>query len=178
MNGSVRRSPLALARRLADLLNTAAAVVGGLALASGLLVIFYDVVARAFGHPLRGSPDIIQMSFVLIVFGSIPMCERVGGNVKMDLFEPFFSKRLNRIFDFIGTAIGATVFGLLAWRMWASAQLSILLDLATNILRIPKMPFQIAVVAFCLIVAFSMVIHLAEMILGKDAKDPSELSST
>lgn len=178
MNTSVRKSPLALARRFADLLNTAASVVGGLALASGLLVIFYDVVARAFGHPLKGSPDIVQMSFVLIVFGSVPMCERLGGNVKMDLFEPFFSPRLNRVFDFIGTVIGAVVFVLIAWRMWASAQLSIMLDLATNVLRIPKMPFQMAVVAFCLIVAFSMIVHLAEMIFGKDAQTSAEPHST
>ena len=102
-----------MARQGVDLLVTLSAWVGGLGLAAGLGVVLYDVIARAFGHPLSGSPDIVQMCFVVIVFGCVPLCERTAGNVRLDLLETLFPPALNRVFDLIATVGFYSVLGYL-----------------------------------------------------------------
>lgn len=172
------RNAVALARRVANALVTASAVVGGLALLASLLVILADVIGRSLDHPISGSPDIIQLCFVLIVFGSVPICERTGGNVRMDLFDSSFSASANRLFDYFAVISGVVLFALIAWRMWESAKLSMMLDLSTNVLRIAKAPFQICVTVACLIVAFSMLVQLIEMLTGADASATDQTGET
>ncbi|MCA0849463.1 MULTISPECIES: TRAP transporter small permease [Rhodobacterales] len=167
-----RRDLLVVARQGVDLLVTLSAWVGGLGLAAGLGVVLYDVIARAFGHPLSGSPDIVQMCFVVIVFGCVPLCERTAGNVRLDLLETLFPPALNRVFDLIATALGAALFVLIGWKCWEAAQISRMLNLGTNVLRIPKAPFQIAITLASGIAALSMVLHLIEIALGR-AQSPA-----
>ncbi|MCW1932297.1 TRAP transporter small permease [Pararhodobacter zhoushanensis] len=168
---ATRNSPLVWARRVVDVFVTASAWIGGAGLAAGLAVVLVDVIGRAFGHPLSGSPDIVQMCYVVIVFGCVPLCERTAGNVRLDLLEPFFPAPLNRVFDFIATALGMMLFVLIGWKCWEAAQISQMLNLATNVRRIPKAPFQIGVTVACAIVVCSMLVHLFEIAVGKTDAD-------
>jgi len=165
---------LRLARKIADIFINISAVFGGAALFAGLAVILVDVVGRLFGAPLRGSPDLVQMAFVLMVFGGIPYCDRIGGNVAVDLLEDYFSPDLNRLFIILGNIIGAVVFALLAWQLWESSKLSNMLNLSTNILFLPKAPFQYAAVALCIITCISQALRVVELACGAPlpASDP------
>lgn len=159
---------LRLARRIADVAINISAVLGGAALFAGLLVVVVDVVGRLMGAPLRGSPDLVQMAFVLMVFGGIPYCDRVGGNVAVDLLESWFSPGVNRLLFILANATGAVIFALLAWQLWESSKISNMLNLSTNILFLPKAPFQYAAIAFCLITCASQIIKVIEFVQGAE----------
>ena len=158
-------------RRAADLLIEAAAAIGALALLVEVAVILVDVVGRALGAPLFGSQDITTMAMVVLVFGPMALCDRLGGHVAVDLLEQRFPPALNRAIDIAVALLGAAIFLALAWAVWDSAVLSAMLNLSTNLLRLPKAWFQYALIAFSLIAALGLALRAAELaISGRDVR--------
>ncbi len=146
-------------RVLADWLATFAASLGALALALILLTTLVDVSGRYFGKPLYGAQDLVKMLSVFVVFGGMAYCERRGGHVSVDLFAAWFSPRTNHRLIVAGQFIGAIVFAFIAWQVFESSTLSRTLNLATNILQLPRAPFQIAVGLLCGLTSFAMAVR-------------------
>ena len=155
---------LAAADKIVDRLASLSAIVSVAALVFGTSVILVDIIGRIFGMPLSGSSDLIESSFVLIVFGGLPLCDRNGGNVAVDLLENTFSLRANHLFLIFANVIGVVLFTLMSWQMWQATEISRLLNSTTNMLNIPKVPFQYAATAFCAFVALGMVMRIIQMI--------------
>lgn len=150
-------------RTFADRLIGLSATIGALALIVEVGVILVDVIGRAFGHPMYGSQDLITMVMVILVFGAMALCDRNGGHIAVDLFERYYPPLMNRIIDVVAALMGAVIFVALAWAVWESAKLSTMLNLSTNLLRLPKAWFQWALVGFCLLTAFGMALRALEL---------------
>ena len=149
----------ALLTRWADRLISLSAFVGTLGLLAEVIVILADVIGRYFGAPLIGAQDISQMAMVLVVFGGMALCDKVGGHVSVDVFERLFPARVLWLGDVLAPFLGAAIFCAIAWTVWESAALSRMLNLATNIIYLPKAWFQYAVVAMSLITALGMLLR-------------------
>ena len=162
---------LAQMRTWADRLIGLSANLGALGLLVEVIVILVDVVGRAFGSPLFGSQDITTMSMVILVFGGMAACDRQGGHIAVDLFEPRFSSSFNRFIDILAALLGAMIFAFIAWAIIESAKLSVMLNLSTNLLRLPKAWFQWGLASFAILTAFSMALRSAELTLsGRDVR--------
>lgn len=166
---------LTLAMRWADRLIHASALAATLALILEVLVILLDVIGRYFGKPLTGAQDISQMAMVILVFGGMAWCDRTGGHISVDLFERVFPDWLNRLSDVLSALLGALVFAGIAWTVHESAALSRMLNLATNIIYLPKAWFQYAVVVFSVITALGMLLRAIGLVFG-DRQDHTESS--
>ena len=152
------------ARKLADRPISLSAAIGALGLIFEVVVILIDVIGRAFGKPLYGSQDLTVTAMVILVFGAMALCDRNGGHVAVDLFERYYPPAMNRAIDVIAAALGAAIFLALAWAVWESARLSVMLNLSTNLLYIPKAWTLWAMVAFCLLTAFGMGLRAVELV--------------
>lgn len=158
-------------RTWADRLIGLSANLGALGLLVEVIVILVDVVGRAFGSPLFGSQDITTMSMVILVFGGMAACDRQGGHIAVDLFEPRFPSSFNRFIDILAALLGAVIFAFIAWAIIESAKLSVMLNLSTNLLRLPKAWFQWGLASFAILTAFSMALRSAELTLsGRDVR--------
>ncbi len=158
-------------RNLADRLIGLSATIGALGLLFEVGVILFDVIGRAFGHPLYGSQDLVTMAMVILVFGAMALCDRMGGHIAVDLFERYYPGALNRLIDVLSALLGAVIFLSLAWAVWDSAKLSIMLNLSTNLLNLPKAWFQGALCVFAVLTALGMALRAAELILtGRDIR--------
>lgn len=158
-------------RTLADRLIGLSAAIGSTALILIVVVILVDVVGRAFGNPLYGGQDITTMAAVILVFAPMALCDRMGGHISVDLFERYFPDRMNRAIDISVAAIGAVIFATLAWATWASAKLSVMLNLSTNLLYLPKAYFQWAAIAFMLLAALGLALRAVELATtGRDVR--------
>jgi TRAP-type C4-dicarboxylate transport system permease small subunit len=150
-------------RRFADRLIGLSALIG----AGGLLVIaitiMIDVIGRGMGRPLYGSQDIVTMSMVLLVFGGMAICDRTGGHITVDIFERHFPDWFNRLIDILAALLGAAIFALIAWAVLESAALSVMLNLNTNLLNLPKAWFQWALAGFAALTAFGMALRALEL---------------
>ena len=158
-------------RTVADRLISLSAAIGAIALVVEVGVILVDVVGRAFGHPMFGSQDIITMTMVLLVFGGMALCDRKGGHISVDLLERRFPRVINRSIDIASALLGAVIFVFIAWAVWESGKLSQMLNLSTNLLKLPKVWFQWALCGFALLTAFGMALRALELALsGRDLR--------
>lgn len=158
---------LARISRIADRLIGLSALIGTIGLLLEVAVILVDVVGRNFNAPLFGAQDITQMAMVLIVFGGMAICDRVGGHISVDIFEKSFPHWLNRAGDLASAALGTVIFFGIAWTTWESAALSRLLNLSTNIIYLPKAWFQYVVIVMCLITALGMALRTISIVTRK-----------
>ncbi len=168
---------LAHLRHTADRLIGLSAAIGALGLLIEIAVILADVIGRAFGHPLFGSQDLITMTMVILVFGGMALCDSKGGHIAVDLLEPVFPARLNRLINIGSALLGAVIFGFIAWAVWESAKLSEMLNLSTNLLRLPKAWFQWALCGFAILTSFAMALRAVEMALSGGAPRSGETMS-
>lgn len=145
--------------RLTDGLIALSAFIGtaGLIFVTGVIVA--DVVGRNMGLPLYGAQDLVTMTMVLIVFGGMALCDRTGGHIAVDILQPWFSDRLNRAIDILAALLGAAVFAMIALAVWRSAALSQMLNLSTNLLRLPVAWFQYALVGLSLVSALALTLR-------------------
>jgi TRAP-type C4-dicarboxylate transport system permease small subunit len=162
-------------RHLADRLIGLSATIGAMGLIVQVTVILIDVVGRAFGRPLYGSQDLITMSMVILVFGGMALCDRQGGHIAVDIFEPRFSPRLQPLHRHRVALTGAVIFVFIAWAVWDSAKISQMLNLSTNLLRLPKAWFQWALCGFSLLAAAGLLLRAAELaVSGRDVRREPE----
>jgi TRAP-type C4-dicarboxylate transport system permease small subunit len=152
-------------RRVADRLIGLSALIG----ATGLLVIataiMIDVIGRYMGQPLYGGQDIVTMSMVLLVFGGMAICDRTGGHITVDIFERHFPGWFNHLIDILAALLGAVIFALITWAVLESASLSVMLNLKTNLLGLPKAWFQSALAGFAALTALGMALRAVELAL-------------
>lgn len=154
-------------RKTMDRLVSLSAIIGTLGLLFVVGVIVVDVVGRNFGAPLYGSQDLVTMTMVLIVFGGMALCDRNAGHIAVDIFEKAFSPGLNRVIDIVSALLGAVIFLLIAYTVFQSAKLSELLNLSTNLLKLPTGWFQYALCALSVVSAVAMILRAAALISGK-----------
>lgn len=153
-------------RRIADRLINLSAIVGAAGLLVEVAVILVDVIGRTFGRPLFGSQDVTTMTMVIVVFGGMAICDRKGGHIAIDVFERFFSATFNRLIDSASALLGSAIFLTMAWAVNESAQISVMLNLSTNLLVLPKAWFQWVLCAFALLTAFGMLLRAIELAAG------------
>ncbi len=158
-------------RKVADRLIGLSAAIGSTGLIFAVIVILIDVVGRALGSPLYGGQDITMMTMIVLVFAPMALCDRLGGHIAVDLFEPYFPAAMNDVIDIIAALLGATIFAALAWATWDSAILSQMLNLSTNLLYLPKAWFQWAMIAFLMLAALALMLRAVELALsGRDIR--------
>jgi len=156
---------LATVQKGADGLTRLSALIATLGLITEVVVILVDVIGRYFGAPLKGAQDISEMAMVVLVFGAMALCDKVGGHISIDLFENAMPRWMVRSGDIASALIGAAIFLGIAWTTWQSAELSKMLNLATNIIKLPKVWFQYFILVASLITAAAMILRAISLIL-------------
>jgi len=140
------------------MLVMALAIASGVAVLAMMTLICADVSARAFGRPVTGSYDIVQMLGLIAIAGALPYTTAVKGHVAV---EYFFNKlpRVGRtLIDTLMRLLMIALFALLAqqsvnyaWRLQASGEVS-----ATLQWPVFWMPL---VLAFCSGASALVVLH-------------------
>ena len=162
---------LASLRTWADRLISLSAALGSIGLIFVTLVILIDVIGRGIQNPLYGSQDLMTMTLVIVIFGGMAICDRQGSHVAVDLLENYFPDALNRAVDILSALLGALIFVALAYTVYESAKISTMLNLSTNLLRLPKAWFQWGLCSLSLLTAVAMLLRAVELsISGRDVR--------
>lgn len=161
----MRHTPTYVTRML-DGLVSLSSIVGTLALIFIIIVTLVDVTGRLFGVPLSGAQDLSEMTMVVVVFGGMALCDKQGGNISVDIFEDKFSEKMNYCLNIIGWLIGCAIFSAIGYTMIGAAEMSRLLNLSSNILGLPKEPFQYAVAFFAFLTALAMFARVVTAFLN------------
>jgi TRAP-type C4-dicarboxylate transport system permease small subunit len=126
----------------------------------GLLgLVLFDVLMRyALRLPFLGAYEMTELAMVVIVFLALPYCAATGGHVAVDLLAPLLDRPGWRWLTVANHLAGAALMAVIAWQATLYAIGSGQRGEATNMLGIPKLPFEF-VTAFCSAV-FAVVLLL------------------
>ncbi len=135
----------AFERRLDQVLRLLAHA-GGLVLAGLAVLVIYEICARYFfGRPFRGGFEMTELAMSVIVACGLPYTAIQRGHVSVDIFSKFLDRPSMRWLNFGIHALGAIVLGTLAYQSFGYAMKSYGYGDVSNMMRIPKPPFQFAV---------------------------------
>ncbi|HXV79640.1 MAG TPA: TRAP transporter small permease [Candidatus Binatia bacterium] len=135
----------------------------------GLVV--YEVVMRyVVGRPVFGGFEITELAMVLIVSFGLPYCAITGGHVSVDVFSRFLDRPSLRWLNALVHLAGAALLAVVAWRATLYAVGSYQWGDLSNMLQIPKYPFQLAIAGSAAL--FALVLVLQAIRAARGTTDP------
>jgi len=139
---------------LAFSLNTLAA----LTLFSLMLITCIDVVGRyVFNHPLTGSTELTEIAVGIIVFSAFPIISWRREHIVVDIFDGFFSSKMDFIRTVIIHAISAIALFFLGQRIILLGNRSLGYGEVTEYLAIPTGWMINFIGAMCWLTAFLLL---------------------
>ncbi|MPZ55715.1 MAG: TRAP transporter small permease subunit [Rhizobiales bacterium] len=138
--------------RLVHVLLAAAAL-----LTFGLsFLVVADVIGRdVFNSPVKGTPEIVSMSIVIICFLLAGYAVQSGAMLRTDVLASIVGSRLNIVSALASGVLGTAFFGLIVWgsieplqHAWSSGEFE-----GEGALRVPVWPARLVVMFGALLVA-------------------------
>ncbi len=125
--------------RLVDMLLAVAALIAFLL----SFLVVADVAGRVlFSSPVKGTPEIVSMSIVIVCFLIAAQAVRSGGMIRTDVLIDMFGKPGHEFANLLSGILGAAFFGLIVWgsyepalHAWTSSEFE-----GEGALRVPVWP--------------------------------------
>ena len=125
-----------------------------------------DVIGRGlFNSPVKGTPEIVSMSIVIICFLLAAYAVQSGGMLRTDVVVGMFGRRGHAFADLASGVLGAAFFILIVWgsfepalHSWVSNEFE-----GEGALRVPVWPARFVVMAGAALV---VAIYLGQAVLA------------
>jgi TRAP-type C4-dicarboxylate transport system permease small subunit len=159
-------------------------------LAAAALLIFLlsflvvaDVIGRAvFNSPVKGTPELVSMSIVIICFLLAGYSVQSGGMIHADILISMFGVRGQAFAQLLSAVLGILFFGLIVWgsfepamHAWTSGEYE-----GEGALRVPVWPARVVVLAGSVLVVVTYLLNAARaaraMISGAPYGQPAATS--
>jgi TRAP-type C4-dicarboxylate transport system permease small subunit len=156
-------------------------------LAAAAVVIFLlgflvcaDVIGRAFfNSPVKGTPEMVSMSIVIICFLLAGYAVQSGSMIYTDVLASMFGVRGRAFALLLSSVLGILFFGLIVWgsfeptlHAWASGEYE-----GEGALRVPALPARIIVLVGAALVVISYCFHglhaARALVTGQAEDEPS-----
>ena len=133
-----------------------------------------DVVGRTvFSAPVKGTPEIVSMSIVIICFLQASYAIRSGGMLRVDVIPNMLPARLREALAALGCLLGLAFFGVVLYggidplaHAWRSNEYE-----GEGALRIPTWPARFAVLLGAALAALdyalALAVHARNLLRGK-----------
>ena len=139
-----------------------------------------DVIGRVvFNSPVKGTPEIVSFSIVIILWLQAAYAIRSGGMIWVDAVHVHLPGRVQRACDVLGALLGIAFFGLVCWGSidpalyaWRSNEFE-----GEGALRVPVWPARFLVVAGSFLAAFNyllLAIERARALISGNAPPPPD----
>ncbi len=108
-----------------------------------------DVIGRVlFNSPVKGTPEIVSISIVIICYLQAGYAIRSGGMLHVDAFISALPQRVRDVLGIIGAVLGVLFFGLILWgsfefaaHAWTSNEFE-----GEGALRVPVWPARFIII--------------------------------
>jgi TRAP-type C4-dicarboxylate transport system permease small subunit len=142
--------------------------IAGAVLAGMIILTFFDVVLRNFGHPITGSMEIIQYGGCIVFAFSIPYGTLLGSQIIVDIITEKLRPETKRIVEIITRCMGIIIFLFIAYNFVVYG-----IDVSktgerTASFKIPYYPFSFALAFSFLLQSFTIFCDLIKKVKGAD----------
>jgi TRAP-type C4-dicarboxylate transport system permease small subunit len=136
-------------------------------------IVVGDVLGRVlFNSPIKGTPEIVSYSIVVICYLQAAYAIRSGGMINTDAITSYLSHRTQNILAAFGALLGIILFGIICWgaidgaaHAWTSGEFE-----GEGALRIPAWPARFSIVLGTALAAISyfllMLRHIGDAVSG------------
>ena len=143
------------------------AYAGGLVLFGLMLLVIYEINMRYFyGRPFRGGYELTELAMSLIVALGLPYTAIKGGHVSMDILARWLDAPSMRWLTVAIHLFGAVALAIVSWRAFVYAGAGMQYGDMTNMMRVPKYPFQFAVATSVGLFALVLLLHAIKALNG------------
>ena len=135
-----------------------------------VVIVTTGVIMRyAFGAPLRGINEFVELTAVALIMSSLPFCTFQQDHVAVDMFDRFLGRWGRLIGDIVARLLSGFVLAILTQRAVLKALDAWEWGDATNMLRMPIWPFYLilAVGAGLCVLIFALQLILIVVRGGK-----------
>jgi TRAP-type C4-dicarboxylate transport system permease small subunit len=143
-------------------------VVAGGVLACMIILTFFDVILRNFGHPITGSMEFIQYGGAIVFGFSIPYGTMLGAQVIVDILTEKLSPGKKRVLHVITRCIGILIFLFIAYNFSLYGLDARRTGERTASFKIPYYPFAFALSFGFLLQSFTIFCDLLKKVKGAD----------
>jgi TRAP-type C4-dicarboxylate transport system permease small subunit len=142
--------------------------IGGICLIALVLVIAVGVVFRyAFGQPILGINEIVQLTAVALVMSALPYCTAQGAHVGVDVFDRLLGRWGRWFGDILSRLLSGYVLSVLCRRAALKSLDALEWGDATNMLGLPIWPFYAILAAGTGLCVVIFAIEILILIVGK-----------
>jgi TRAP-type C4-dicarboxylate transport system permease small subunit len=139
-----------------------------------------DVIGRVvFNSPVKGTPEMVSFSIVMILWLQAAYAIRSGGMIWVDALHVRLPNHAQRACDVFGALLGIAFFGLVCWgsvdpalHAWNSNEFE-----GEGALRVPVWPARFLVVLGSFLAAFNYLVlalqHLRSLVSGGPPPPPA-----
>lgn len=152
--GSVPRGMARIIRILAFL--------GCVVMAVMAVVVTVNVAGRFFfGHPLKGTVELVEAMMLIVAFFAIPYTAQKRGHVRVTLIVSRFPKPVQLVVRRVGFFISAFIIGTITYQATVNTIYYIRhLNETTPILYIPLAPFRLIMALGCLVLCVHLLLDM------------------
>jgi TRAP-type C4-dicarboxylate transport system permease small subunit len=126
-------------------------------------IVVADVTGRVlFNSPVKGTPEIVSYSIVVICYLQAAYAIRSGGMINTDAVTSLLPLRVQSLLAAFGALLGILLFGIICWggidgaaHAWTSGEFE-----GEGALRIPAWPARFAIVSGAALAALSYAVLL------------------
>lgn len=148
------------------------AYAGGLVLAGLVLMVVYEIGMRYFfGRPFRGGYEITELAMAVIVACGLPYTAIKRGHVSVDILSGLFDRPGFRWLNFLVHVAGAALLAFVAWQSYKYAMRSADFGVVSNMMKIPKAPFQLGVALSMGLISIVLMLEAIRVIFPKSSPE-------
>jgi TRAP-type C4-dicarboxylate transport system permease small subunit len=141
-------------------------VMAGIVLACMIILTFFDVILRNFGHPITGSMEFIQYGGSIVFGFSIPYGTLLGAQVIVDIITEKLSPGKKRTINIVTRCVGVLLFLFIAYNFFMYGMDVRHTGERTASFKIPYYPFSFALSLSFLLQSFTVFRDLIKTVKG------------
>ena len=143
-------------------------VIAGIVLACMIVLTFFDVILRNFGHPITGSMEFIQYGGSIVFGFSIPYGTLLGAQVIVDMITEKLGPGKKRTVCIVTRCAGILLFLFIAYNFFMYGMDVRHTGERTASFKIPYYPFSFALSLSFLLQSFTIFRDLINTVKGAD----------
>ncbi|GHF62166.1 TRAP transporter small permease [Seohaeicola zhoushanensis] len=155
-------------------IETAISIIAAVLLFLLMIITFIDVIGRNFfNRPLNGAAELTELMLAATVFLMLPLIAIRQKHIVVDLLDFVGNRVFKAAQTVIGVAVGAFLFGMMAWRLFILAESTARYHDLTPTLKIPIAPLVYGMSLFSGLTVIAFV-GLAVTMFQSGSKRPAE----
>lgn len=150
-------------------LSYAENVINGTLILGGVIVLFWNIIMRAFHAASSWAEEAIRYSIIWVTFLGSSQCAKLGNHVGIDLVVQMMPEKVQRYFNALSQFIAAIFVAACVYAGWQAMDLVITTSQKSIAMQMPMWIVYICVPLGCALMAIRFVVAGIGFLLNKNS---------